>query len=256
MAEEFIPVLSANIDGQEVNAVNARELWKGLEVGRDFATWIKGKVQKYQFVEGVDFVRHEVFPQTGENSLGGRPETDYILTLDMAKELAMVENNEQGRKTRQYFIRIEKDHKKIAAAIAEGKMKGLLEAHDKAVKDIQLTLTTAHNKELDRIGEAYEELEETAHHHRTESERWMRRAHHSESEVARLESDAAPVCQFGELNYRGIPKTQPRRNTFAAPRSMAEASIYIQSFKRRQDEERRRFIEQFLDFDYERRAAQ
>ena len=74
-------------------------------VGKDFSTWIKSRIEKYGFVENEDF---EVFPNFGENPNGGRPTKEYAITLDMAKELAMVENNEQGRIARKYFIECEK----------------------------------------------------------------------------------------------------------------------------------------------------
>jgi len=87
------------------NMVSARELHEFLEVGRDFSTWIKERIKKYKFVEGEDFV---LAPQNGGASWGGHNKKDYALTLNMAKELSMVENNEQGRRARKYFIECEK----------------------------------------------------------------------------------------------------------------------------------------------------
>lgn len=86
--------------------VSARLLHEKLGVGRDFTTWIKERINKYQFEENIDFVVISSFPQNGGK--GGRPKTDYILQLDMAKELSMIENSEQGRKIRKYFIECEK----------------------------------------------------------------------------------------------------------------------------------------------------
>ena len=88
-----------------VNCVSARELHEGLEVKRDFTTWIKGRITKYNFEENTDYI---VFTKMGENPQGGRPQQDYIITVDMAKELCMVENNDLGRKFRKYFIACEK----------------------------------------------------------------------------------------------------------------------------------------------------
>lgn len=93
-------------DGKQL--VSARELHKFLEVGRDFTNWIKGRINKYDFVEGIDFT-----PVWAE-STGGRPSVDYALTVDMAKELAMVENNDQGKIARRYFIQCEKLSKQVA----------------------------------------------------------------------------------------------------------------------------------------------
>ena len=90
-------------DGQR--AVSAKELHQFLEVGRDFSTWIKNRIEEYGFIEGQDY---EVFPEMGENSKGGRPSKEYALTLDMAKELSMVEKTEKGKQARRYFIEMEK----------------------------------------------------------------------------------------------------------------------------------------------------
>jgi phage anti-repressor protein len=74
------------------------------QVGKRFTTWIIAKLQKYGFVEGEDFL-----PILGETSeKGGRPTTEYRLTVDVAKELAMLQDNEIGRDIRKYFIVVEK----------------------------------------------------------------------------------------------------------------------------------------------------
>lgn len=92
-------------DRQE-QLVNARELFirlRGENTQTKFTDWISEKINKYGFIEDVDFAS---FSQ--KNEKGGRPTTEYALTLDTAKEIAMVENNEQGRKIRRYFIEVEK----------------------------------------------------------------------------------------------------------------------------------------------------
>ncbi len=86
-------------------AVNARELHQFLESKQDFSTWIKARIEKYGFAEKQDF---EVFNNFVENPQGGRPSIEYALSVDMAKELSMVENNEKGRLARKYFIECEK----------------------------------------------------------------------------------------------------------------------------------------------------
>ena len=96
-------------DGQQL--VSARELHEFLEVGRDFTTWIKARIEKYEFLENVDFTIIESFHQNGGK--GGRPEKDYVLTIEMAKELSMVENSEKGKQARKYFINCEKKLKEV-----------------------------------------------------------------------------------------------------------------------------------------------
>ncbi|MCY0872982.1 MAG: antA/AntB antirepressor family protein, partial [Acidithiobacillus caldus] len=68
---------------------------------KDFSTWIKDRIRQYNFVENQDFI---VFTDFGENPQGGRPSKEYRLTLDMAKELAMIERTPKGKAARQYFI--------------------------------------------------------------------------------------------------------------------------------------------------------
>ena len=84
--------------------VNARELHQGLDIGRDFSNWIKDRIEKYGFIEGSDF--SPILAKTSEQ--GGRPAIEYALTIDCAKEIAMVENNEKGKLIRKYFIEVEK----------------------------------------------------------------------------------------------------------------------------------------------------
>jgi len=101
----IISIAQGNIGDQTVQTVNARELHSYLEVGKDFSTWIKDRIDQYDFVENQDFI---VFPEIGENPKGGRPSKEYALSLDMAKELSMVERNEKGKQARQYFIECER----------------------------------------------------------------------------------------------------------------------------------------------------
>lgn len=74
--------------------------------------WIKRRVQEYGFIEGQDFV-------TVPKIVQGATQTDYAISLDMAKEIAMVEKNEKGRAARQYFIEVEKKSKAASSPIAD-----------------------------------------------------------------------------------------------------------------------------------------
>ena len=85
-----------------IQAVSARELHAFLQSRQQFADWIKNRIADYDFVENQDFVTFS------ENYEKGRPRLEYALTLDMAKELSMVERNEQGKEARRYFIECEK----------------------------------------------------------------------------------------------------------------------------------------------------
>ncbi len=95
-----------------VQLVDARELHRKLQTGRDFSNWIKGRIREYGFIENEDyFTENQRSPDLASQvpAHGGfRHRKDYFITTNMAKELAMVERNEQGRKIRRYFIEMEK----------------------------------------------------------------------------------------------------------------------------------------------------
>lgn len=86
-------------------AVNARELHQFLESKQDFSNWIKNRIEKYDFVENQDYCS---FNKIIEREIGATSRIEYVLSVDMAKELSMVENNEKGRLARKYFIECEK----------------------------------------------------------------------------------------------------------------------------------------------------
>lgn len=87
-------------------AVSARELHQFLESKQDFSNWIKNRIEKYGLVENQDYsLLNNFIEQTGR---GGHNRIEYALTIDAAKELAMVEGNEKGKQARQYFIDCEK----------------------------------------------------------------------------------------------------------------------------------------------------
>ncbi|AGF75779.1 anti-repressor protein [Bartonella vinsonii subsp. berkhoffii str. Winnie] len=82
---------------------NARDLHAFLESKQDFSTWIKKRIIAYSFLERQDFIRFHK-KMEANNAIA----VEYHLTLDMAKELSMVERNEKGRQARRYFIECEK----------------------------------------------------------------------------------------------------------------------------------------------------
>ena len=102
---QLIPLHSQTIDGNAVETVSARELHEFLESKQDFSTWIKNRIEKYEFVENADYLLHKFMEQTPS---GAKHKTDYYVSVGMAKELAMVENNDKGKQVRKYFIECEK----------------------------------------------------------------------------------------------------------------------------------------------------
>ncbi|HED8257589.1 TPA: antA/AntB antirepressor family protein [Campylobacter jejuni] len=85
---------------------NVKFLFYFLEIDTKFADWINRRINHYNFIENQDYIIKEVFT-------GRRPRKEYYVTLDMAKELCMVENNEKGRQARRYFIECEKRLKNL-----------------------------------------------------------------------------------------------------------------------------------------------
>ena len=85
--------------------VLGRELHEFLGVTTRYNDWFP-RMAEYGFIEGKDF--YSFLSKTSET--GGRPSTDHLLTIDMAKELAMIQRTERGKQARQYFIQVEKDY--------------------------------------------------------------------------------------------------------------------------------------------------
>lgn len=105
MATSLVPVFTGTIQNQSIQLCNARDLHHSLESQQQFANWIKNRIEQYGFTEGDDYLINLLNRSDGK---AGKRRTEYHLTLDMAKELAMVENNDKGRQIRRYFISLER----------------------------------------------------------------------------------------------------------------------------------------------------
>ena len=97
----LIPVFSGLIQNQQVQLCNARSLHAFLESKQQYSHWIKDRIADYGFQQNEDYLI--VTERTN-----GRPRKEYHITLDMGKELGMVERNERGRQIRKYFIECER----------------------------------------------------------------------------------------------------------------------------------------------------
>lgn len=125
---ELIPI---NMNDPERITVSARDLHEFLEVGADFRHWFP-RMCEYGFEQGRDFnpVKFDRVQNEGGRTVS-RIVDDAQITIDMAKELCMLQRNEKGKQARQYFIQLEKDwnspEKVMARAlqIAERKIKNL-----------------------------------------------------------------------------------------------------------------------------------
>lgn len=105
--QALLPILQTEND---TDNVNARDLHKQLKSGRQFTDWIENRIKSYQLIKDVDY-----FTISRKYEIDGFTESkdilDYILTLDCAKQLAMVERTNIGALVRRYFITIEKAFK-------------------------------------------------------------------------------------------------------------------------------------------------
>ena len=102
----LIPVFNGLIQNQPVQLCNARELHAFVESKQQYTDWIKNRINEYGFIQDEDYL--VITERTN-----GRPRKEYHITLDMGKELGMVERNERGRQIRQYFIRCERTLKAL-----------------------------------------------------------------------------------------------------------------------------------------------
>ena len=173
MTKELIKIETTS-DGKR--AVSARELHKFLGSKQDFSNWIKNRIEKYDFVENQDYrkVYFDVEGNLLNISLNKNIETEnqrimnaykieYVLSIETAKELCMIENNEQGRKARRYFIECEKKLKEISkedyllvnVINAEGKENTAL-----ALKEYREQIVLPLRKELNEANETIEHKKE------------------------------------------------------------------------------------------------
>ena len=91
--------------GNDRITLSARELHEFLEIETPFKKWF-GRMAEYGFSQEIDY--REVMDKIVQNPKGGRPSTDYEITLDMAKEIAMIQRSDKGKEVRQYFLELER----------------------------------------------------------------------------------------------------------------------------------------------------
>ena len=159
--DSLIQITKNTINGSEINSVNARETYEYLGLAKgQFSRWIKSAIDKYDFVQNEDYI-------TIDTDVEGVK--DYIVSLDMAKELCLVSNTPKGKETRKYFINFEKQYQRPLTIneqiilIAQGHQEvnqRLTEIEHKIENDI--TLTSAQKYHLKQLvsKRAYE-LKET-----------------------------------------------------------------------------------------------
>ncbi|OFP17161.1 hypothetical protein HMPREF2998_02940 [Corynebacterium sp. HMSC065A05] len=140
-----------------IQAVLGRDLHTFLEIGKDYSTWFKDMCA-YGFSAGQDFS-----PVSGENKGRGRPRQDHIISLDMAKEISMIQRTDKGKQARRYFLeceRVAREH----AQMADNAKSVIQQMTRSEILQIALNAETerleleAKNKELEPKAEAYDEF--------------------------------------------------------------------------------------------------
>lgn len=117
---EIITISQTMINNTEVNSVNARDLHEVLESDTKFSDWIKRRLDETDAILNADYIivsqKRETITEYGKKA---SVITEYILTTDIAKEIAMMERNEKGKQVRRYFIEVEKAYKKDKIAVSQ-----------------------------------------------------------------------------------------------------------------------------------------
>jgi len=114
-------------ENQDEPTVNARELHTFLESKQQFADWIKRRIEEYGFTQGVDFTASQNY-EALETSTYGQGKIDYFITIDMAKELSMVERTAKGKEARQYFIACEKALRQGKSTVVDSDLRSVVYA--------------------------------------------------------------------------------------------------------------------------------
>lgn len=153
MTNSLIPVFNGSISNVSIQLCNARELHSFLEIGKQYGTWITDRITDYGFVQDEDYII--VTERTN-----GRPRKEYHITLDMGKELAMVERNEKGRQIRKYFIECEREMKRL-----QKEAENLPLADRKTTVDERTGLRNAVNMLVSKKGLLYNEAYNLVHHY-------------------------------------------------------------------------------------------
>ncbi len=157
---ELVPVYVTST-GEKV--VNGRELYSVLKSRQDFSTWVKKRLLDCDAVENEDYDRFHKKMEANNATM-----IDYIIKLDTAKEMAMLERNEKGKEVRRYFIQVEKKYKEqtqqasrtmtvqeLIQLLAQGtvELEGKINAVDKDLQEFKRDMPIL-GMEADQITEA------------------------------------------------------------------------------------------------------
>lgn len=124
---ELVPVYETST-GEKV--VYGSELYACLGSKQEYSNWVKSRLKDCDSLENEDFTI------ILSKSTGGRPKNEYIIKLDTAKEMAMLERNEKGKQVRRYFIQIEKKYKENSLADLSPELRAVIVV-DKRITNVE-----------------------------------------------------------------------------------------------------------------------
>jgi anti-repressor protein len=145
-----IPVCTQAFNGDRVQAVDGRDLHAALELRDTFSTWMKCQIDRVRLVENRDYV---ICCPEPEKSRKGRPRTDYFLTVESAKHIAMMSGTDSGFEVREYFIECERRTRSPGAVLTRLELLNMaLESERRALAlETQATQDAPKLAALDRI---------------------------------------------------------------------------------------------------------
>lgn len=139
--------ITTNENGEQL--VSGRELHEFLKVGTEYKKWFS-RMAEYGFVENTDFTR---VTQKCHTPGGVQNITDHAMTLDMAKEISMIQRSEKGKQARQYFIQVEKEYKEVQKKLPSTR---------EAIQQLLLQGVEEVNQRVDVMEERISDIEENA----------------------------------------------------------------------------------------------
>lgn len=101
----MLPAIRRELNGKETDTIDARQIYKALGIGKEFAHWIKDRIQKCGLVENRDYVKLDLPILANQKSHGGdRKSINYFLTIRSAITIAARENKPAGFKLMQSLL--------------------------------------------------------------------------------------------------------------------------------------------------------
>jgi len=130
-------------------ALDARELWEHMESRQQFADWIKGRIDTLRMAEGRDFLTFQTVLKRKEGARGADVRKDYVISVEMAKHIALMENTDRGFEIRDRLIRLEEA---VIAGIMPSRPPRILPLAEHTKKPVQVEMSKAVNGTMFEAG--------------------------------------------------------------------------------------------------------